>query len=388
MEKWRISWVFRVIAFIVFVFIPCFPLYAMNQTKNTIYTNWLLIYAILLAHLVFDTGEFMKKKWMSALFMLSVLLQMLHMKYGIHIVLISIVPVAIMYRKYWKRWCVLYLVPIFLYSVVFNAVLLPMWKVAPGSEREKYSIPFQQTARYVKEYGAEVTPEERAAIDEVLVYDSLAALYIPQTSDGVKFYGYRSDHTEEEMKAYLKVWFQMLWKHPGIYVEAAINECFGFFYPGFWDWTNYYGFSENVNTYGDGFFHIYHPQELAGLKAGITEWAESFRNMPVLKMFYRAGSYTWVLFWTAAILIILKKGKYLIPLLPLLGTVLVCIVSPYNANTRYLLPVIFGISFAAGIALKAVHEDVMQNREERVKRLMLNEALKRFNGLDDARREK
>lgn len=36
------------------------------------------------------------------------------------------------------------------------------------------SLPFQQTARFVSEYESEITDEERAVIDRVLIYDQLA----------------------------------------------------------------------------------------------------------------------------------------------------------------------------------------------------------------------
>ena len=34
------------------------------------------------------------------------------------------------------------------------------------------------------------------------------------------------------MIAYFKVWFQMFLKHPGIYVQATMNNIYDYFYPG------------------------------------------------------------------------------------------------------------------------------------------------------------
>ncbi|MFR8176726.1 MAG: DUF6020 family protein [Christensenellales bacterium] len=45
---------------------------------------------------------------------------------------------------------------------------------------------FQQTARFVSEYESEITDEERAVIDRVLIYDQLADRYRPDLSDPVK----------------------------------------------------------------------------------------------------------------------------------------------------------------------------------------------------------
>lgn len=54
------------------------------------------------------------------------------------------------------------------------------------SPKEMFSLPFQQTARYVKEYGDEISEEEREIIAKVLDYDSLAEIYEPMTADPVK----------------------------------------------------------------------------------------------------------------------------------------------------------------------------------------------------------
>ena len=72
-----------------------------------------------------------------------------------------------------------------LLSQAVNNGLYPAMGIEKASAREALSIPFQQTARYVNQFPDEVTAEERAAIDAVLVYDELYK-YDPQVSDPVK----------------------------------------------------------------------------------------------------------------------------------------------------------------------------------------------------------
>lgn len=64
--------------------------------------------------------------------------------------------------------------------------MLPSLKITGGSVRESLSVPFQQTARYVRDYGDEVTEEVKEAIDSILRYDLLASKYNPNLSDPVK----------------------------------------------------------------------------------------------------------------------------------------------------------------------------------------------------------
>ena len=82
-------------------------------------------------------------------------------------------------------------------------------------------ILFQQTARYVKQYPEEVTPEEKEAIDGVIDYEKLAEKYNPQLTDPVK-YTFRQDCTSQELAAYLNAWFGMLLRHPGTYISRSL----------------------------------------------------------------------------------------------------------------------------------------------------------------------
>ena len=110
-----------------------------------------------------------------------------------------------------------------------NCIVFPLLNVEPGSIREMLSLPFQQTARYLRDAGWDVTEEEKAAIDRVLDYDVLAESYDPDLSDNVK----STYHGEtEDLKDYFSAWFQMLLRHPGIYIQATMNNYYQYFYPG------------------------------------------------------------------------------------------------------------------------------------------------------------
>lgn len=56
--------------------------------------------------------------------------------------------------------------------------ILPMAGVKPGGKQEMLSIPFQQTARYVKYYGNDVSTEEEKVIRKVLDYDTIERIMI------------------------------------------------------------------------------------------------------------------------------------------------------------------------------------------------------------------
>lgn len=101
--------------------------------------------------------------------------------------------------------------------------------VEPGSVKEMLSVPFQQTARYLKEYPDDVTSKERKAINKILDYDKLAEIYQPERSDHVK-------DTYKDKKGGLKRYFRQAWlpmffKHPDAYFEATLENTYGYYYP-------------------------------------------------------------------------------------------------------------------------------------------------------------
>ena len=70
--------------------------------------------------------------------------------------------------------------------LVINGALSRQHEILPGSIKDALSLPFQQTARYVKYHSDDVTEEERSVIDSILQYDTLADRYDPRISDPVK----------------------------------------------------------------------------------------------------------------------------------------------------------------------------------------------------------
>ena len=213
-----------------------------------------------------------------------------------------------------------------------NNVIYPALNIAAASEKEAFSIPFQQTARYVNQFPDEVTEAEREAIDAVLVYDELD-LYTPEVSDPIKG-NYREDSSA--LPEYFKHWFNMLLKHPVCYFEAAFMISYGYIAP--------------TKVQLDAFIQsVYFPQ---ADKLGVyrvfgdfpTRLFDSIRQMfiefPLTNILCRAGFYTWILMICFVLLLKNKQYKALLLFVPGIMNILVCIASPLCASNRYELPVI------------------------------------------------
>ena len=97
---------------------------------------------------------------------------------------------------------------------------------------ESLSIPLQQIGRVVA-YGQPLTKEETELLEKIMELEHVPALYKEYISDPMKELvrannpGYLSDHKAE----YLKLWFRLGCKYPGIYLEAYIEQTKGFYSP-------------------------------------------------------------------------------------------------------------------------------------------------------------
>lgn len=239
---------------------------------------------------------------------------------------------------------------------LFFGVLMPVLHITPTSRREALSVPFQQTARYFRDFEEEVTEEEWRAVSAVLNADSIGANYVPTNSDRVKG-TFREDATNDELITYFKVWFQMGLKHPGVYVQATLNNYYNYFYPGA-KLAGYYAYSwsqscmENTNGNVDlqeigVFFH--QPEALNHARIVYYEMLrESIFELPVLSLLKSPAAYVWALMLLVFYLIKIKSYKGLALTMPLVFSVGVCFLGPCNGDYfRYLygvsacLPIIF-----------------------------------------------
>ena len=341
----------RLISLLIYALVPVFPLYSMSLVKDVIFSILVIFYIIQL----FDLSKNCNNNIYSIkkIIMLIILMTLITLfrNNGIYLIIMSFPFLLIIDKKNRKKILMTLMIPIIIYFS-FTDILLPVLKVTPGSIREMLSIPFQQTARYVKEYKDEVTLYEKEVIDKVLGYDDLATRYKPETSDPVKN-NFNKYATKEDLNNYFKVWFQDFFKHPNVYLEATINNTYGYFYPGTKNWYIYYKYDKRLN---DTNKFDYHYNSLKSLRTVLSNYGVIFPDIPILGIIVNIGFSTWICMLIFAFILELKKYKYLIYLTPVISLVLVCIASPVNTYFRYTLGYVFAIPIIISIFLYIVNE--------------------------------
>lgn len=353
-RKGRLRYCFLLLA--IYCLVPMFPFYAMAAVKDTLYTAFIIFYVLFLLYLT-ETKE-KKVTWKIALLLLlNMILVMQFRNNGVYVVLLSF-P----FLLYYRRKQIFSLGVVFFVALasnsIYNNVILPYFKIPAGSIRETLSVPFQQTARYVKEHEEEVTEEQRKAIDAVLGYDDLKERYNPTLADPVKN-NYNPYTTEEELKEYFKVWWQEFLKHPDTYVQATLNNTYGYFYPNTHKWYLYDGEDYSKLITEDNLVD-YRYNSLRDLRGVLTAYGEAFPFIPLLGLISNIGFQGWLLLLCTVYILCSKKKKYFIALTPSLISLLVCFVSPANTYFRYTMPYIFLMPF-----ILCYTKQILQKEEEK-----------------------
>lgn len=249
---------------------------------------------------------------------------------GIYMVFPALVMLAFVLKGEFRRNLVASAITVLLFYEGVTRVLFPALGIVELTMAESFSIPFQQTARYVYEHEDEVTEYEKQVIEETLNYDAMFE-YDPRISDPIKIH-----YSGGELGEYLGIWFQMLLKHPETYAEAFLNQAYGYLAPvetniEAWIQQVYYDYQTEL-----GMEHVL-DQEYSDVLVQI--WNISM-VMPLLRYLCTPGFYTWGVVLLSVMMVKRRKWSELIILTPAIINILICIASPMANAIRYELPVV------------------------------------------------
>lgn len=210
------------------------PLYAASvQTvsKDALFSWIYVFFFVYFIEIVRTNGAVFQERSFFTKFILASIFCVLTKKVGIYVVLFSLI--ALLLAKFDNKRKIKIII---ITMIVLLAGVMPLIRhvirAGAGDVCEMYSIPFQQTARYIKYHAKDVSPKEKAVLSRVLDYDRLAENYDPVNADPVK--GYHDRGRTVDYIIYLKVWAAQLVRHPYTYVEAFQAMLSGWF--SFWEY--------------------------------------------------------------------------------------------------------------------------------------------------------
>ena len=326
-----------------------YPTAVQNISKDSLHAWVFVLYALFFCELIRTNGSGIKSKKFIVAFTAIALLCCLTKKVGFYIVLLTLVLAVIFLegRKNKKR----ILAPIASCAILMLLVMpafLQITHATQGEKREMLSLPFQMTARYVKDHPNEVTEEEYEVIDELLDMTSLAERYDPFCADAVK-----NESKGVGVQGYVnygKVWLTQGLKHPETYATALNCMLSGWF-----SWEEYAPLMNSEHHTALATEHI--PQSAAERdvsKAAADSYEEAIHNLhqnSMLQLFHTFA------FWAALIpafvvCTVCRKQKskapvryWLAPLPSILALLCGCWLAPVSTagveGYRYLFPLTY-----------------------------------------------
>lgn len=336
MKDINVSLKYRKICLLIYSLVPVFPLYALSPVKDVIFGSLIILYIISMYKFI-KIKEKIKVKDIILEIILMILITLFRNN-GIHVILLSFPFLVFANKKNLFKFILIFVATISFYFS-YNKIILPHFKITSGSIREALSVPFQQTARYVKEHKNEVTKNEKVIIDKLLNYDTIDTRYNPKLADPVKN-EFNKDYTKKDLNNYFKVWYIEFKKHPLTYMEATIENTYGYFYPIETNWYVHIKGKKIVNNYG---FDYHFNEKLKPLRMVLGSFATVFPYIPFIGLIINIGFNTWILLFMLSYMIYRKEYKDIIYLIPSFILLLVCFVSPANTYFRYALPNVFAM---------------------------------------------
>ncbi|MDD3183907.1 MAG: DUF6020 family protein [Anaerostipes sp.] len=278
---------------------------------------------------------------------------------GFYILIVAFPILLFVMKQQRKQICLIIGVPMLLFGILMPKVLFPALEIAPGNEREMYSVPLQQIARLVKEHKSSIDTKDMKLIVKVMdpkkrKSKEIVRRYHGRTADPIKNF-YDLHTTKKDRNKLFQIWFKYLKRYPETYIQATINHTYEYFYyerDGFdiyynglfadWGWKKY---RKNMKKYlGIENSARFHRQRIA-----LRRLVYEIRVNKTTRWMINVGFYT-CLFMVGLWYAVIKKRKNLLISFVLLSTNLaISFLGPlvyirYSYCYIVSLPLLFGLA--------------------------------------------
>lgn len=325
---------------------PVLALYAFNMCKDVSVEPFVLLYGTMMLKLYLTRGRAAQSKRFCAGLFAVALLMMLTRKPAMYALCFAALFLLLGYPGFRVRLAGMLLGAAAVFAVLYNGVILPACGVIPGETREMFSIPFQQTARYLLTYPDDVTEEELRAVSAVLDVENAVPNYDPRLADAVK--DTSNPDLSGKLGPYMKAWLSMGLRHPGVYLDAWLNMIYGYFYPS--DSNTIVCLT--LNSPDQGGVELRQNPALADARLELHNRIYfTLRQIPGVGWLFYIDSVVWVFLLLLAALILRDGLRAAVPYMFFFGTLGICLLSPKSGEIRYLMPILYILPVMLGAAL-------------------------------------
>ena len=359
------SWVMTS-TYLLFLLHPVTGWYSVTLWKDIWLSAFVFVLGTASALIVFRARRGEPIGWrLWATFAFSIVAVAFAKKTGL-IVVVPLIAVTAMYLRgrTLVRWvglgvasCVVYLAG--------HAMLVSALDVKPGSEVEAWSLPVQQIARTVNVHGNELTANEKREIALYFRDAPIGELYQPWISDPIKK-RLNEELLKTDRNEFLTLWANLGRQYPVTYVDATLNQTYGYWYPDVTYWMTSASSWSDIVRYNAAdkrkesvekdvarsLFADLYGSDVTSIAPYTPELypLNSFRRIPVIGWLFSLGAWTWAALALTAVAIV-RRNVYSRPISLLMGAVLAtCVLSPVYAEARYAYPILLLLPLLAALS--------------------------------------
>lgn len=337
------------ITYLVAIFSPYYVSFLGWVLRDVIYAYFIFLFVIEWIFIVRDGNQFWDNKCHVILLMISMFCSISFRKNGKYIICPIIILIVILMLKN-ARWkfskklsvkMILLAIPV-VATVILTNELDAYYRVEKSSISEALSVPFQQTARYAKEYEEEVTDSERSDIEKVLRYEVLAKVYNPRKSDPVKAtYGFYAQPSLKDLFSYFKVWIKQFLKHPVCYISATLNQNYQLFCPFTQSETIRLSTLAGINKKEvNDLLCVHEIDAIEFFRSGLENYYTLMYRFPILQLFSNLSTYVYLLVFLFSYAVFHRMQQAYMAMIPMVGCVLIVLLAPC-VGVRYALPFVY-----------------------------------------------
>lgn len=333
------------------LFLALFPTVSMFvccSAKDTLFSGGVVLLTTLLLELARDPDVFWSLWQKKLLFSCAMLFLLFLRNNGIYALVVFLFFFAVFHRRSWKKWLPTVTVTFLIYFVAFQGLVLA-FHAQKGPLGEMFCVPIQQLARVYVQAGDELPAEDREVLF-TLIPQTILERYNPKLADMVKI-NFLEDNFRAAPMKYISLWFRTGLKHFDIYVNAFLENTYGYWYPdsvldgyrGIWIVTD--------RQYGDSSYFAF-VTESPGRRASLLPLLEKFyekvsleiyqQKIPVLSMLFSIGFWHWIYLCTALYLLVTGYKRQAFSLAPI-GLVYLTVLLGPIALVRYVLYLFFAV---------------------------------------------
>lgn len=340
------------------LFLTLFPTVSMFvccSTKDTLFSGGVVLLTTLLLELARDPDAFWSLRQKKILLSCAMLFLLFFRNNGIYALVVFLFFFAILHRRSWKKWFPTVAVTFLIYFVVFQVLVLA-FHATKGPLAEMFCVPIQQLARVYVQAGDTLPAEDREVLF-TLIPQIILEQYNPKLADTVKI-NFLEDNFRAAPMKYVSLWFRTGLKHFDIYVNAFLENTYGYWYP---DTVldGYRGIWTAGRQYGDSSYFAFstdHPGRRMSLLPALEKFYEKIsleiyqQKIPVLSMLFSVGFWHWVYLCTAFYLLATGYKGQAFSLAPIGLLYLTVLLGPI-ALVRYVLYLFFTVPLILALLL-------------------------------------